>query len=180
MKRLILSAAILSLAISCNNPSSTTATNSDANTQQEKNIANSKKAYTAIETGNTSLIDSMVANDIVDHDGPGGMEIKGKDSVLHMLADIHNHIKDIKFDVISSAANGDYVSNLVHMTGTTADSSMGMPGMRMDQKGVDVLKFNNDNKVVDHWGFTEDNEMAKQMMQMQGNMKAPGESKMKK
>jgi predicted SnoaL-like aldol condensation-catalyzing enzyme len=108
------------------------------------------------------------------------MEIKGKDSVLHMLADIHNHIKDIKFDVISSAANGDYVFNLVHMTGTTADSSMGMPGMRMDQKGVDVLKFNNDNKVVDHWGFTEDNEMAKQMMQMQGNMKAPGESKMKK
>ena len=180
MKRLILSAAILSLAVSCNNPSSTTATNGDANTQQEKNIANGKKVYTAIETGNTSPIDSLVANDMVDHDGPGGTEVKGKDSVVHMLADIHNHFKNMKFDIISSAANGDYVFTLVHMTGTTTDSSMGMPGMSMDQKGVDVVKFNNDNKAVEHWGFTEDNEMAKQMMQMQGNMKAPDESKMKK
>jgi predicted SnoaL-like aldol condensation-catalyzing enzyme len=179
MKRLIFSTAILSLAISCNNPSSTTTTNGDANTQEEKNITNSKKAYTAIETGNTSSLDSLVANDMVDHDGPGGTEVKGKDSVLHMLADIHNHIKNIKFDVISSAANGNYVFNLVHVTGT-ADSSMGMPGMSVDEKGVDVLKLNSDNKVVDHWGFTEDNVTAKQMMQMRDNMKPQDQSKMKK
>ena len=175
MKRLILCAAIMSVAFSCNNnPSSTTTATGNDNSQQEQYIANNKKIYTAIESGDTSPIDTLIANDAVDHDGPGGMEINGKDSILHMLSDIHNHVKDIKFDVITSAANGNYVFSLVHMTGTTTDSSMGMPGMNMDQKAVDVIKFNNDNKMVEHWGFTDDQEVAKRMMQAQG------QSKMKK
>lgn len=180
MKKVILGTAILALIFSCNNPSSTTVTNSNADTQQEKNIANNKKVYPAIETGDTSPLDTLLASDAVDHDGPGGMEINGKDSILHMLGDIHNHFKNLKLDVISSAANGDYVFTLIHMTGTTADSTMGMPGMDMDQKGVDVIKFNNDNKMVEHWGFTEDQEVAKEMRQMQGNMNSPDQSKMKK
>lgn len=180
MKKLILSSAILALLFSCNNPSSTTDTNSDAHMQQEKNIANNKKVYTAIETGNTSPIDSLVADDIVDHDGPRGTEIKGKDTILHMLADIHNHFKNMKFDVISSAANDDYVFTLVHMTGTTADSSMGMPGQNIDETEVDVVKFNKDNKAVEHWGFMEIGQVEKERMQMQGNMGSQGQSKMKK
>lgn len=169
MKRLFLCAAVM-LAFSCNNnPSSNTATSGNDHSQLDQNIANNKKVYTAIETGNTSGIDSLVANDAVDHDGPGGMEVKGKDSILHFLGDIHNHYKDLKLDVITSAANGDYVFSLIHMTGTSTDSSMGMPGMSMDQKGVDVIKFNNNNKMAEHWGFTEDNEITK-MMKMQGNM----------
>lgn len=179
MKKLILCAAVMAVAFSCNNnPSSTTATTGNDNSQQEKNIANNKKIYTAIESGDTSPIDSLIANDAVDHDGPYGMEVKGKDSILHLLNDMHNHFKDLKFDVITSAANGDYVFSLVHMTGTAADSSMGMPGRNFDQKGVDVIKFNSDNKMTDHWGFTEDQEMVK-MMKMQGNM-PQDQSKMKK
>ena len=167
MKRLILCAAVMAVAFSCNNNPSSKAEND--NSQQEQNIANNKKIYTAIETGDTSPIDTLIAADAVDHDGPGGTKIDGKDSILHLLSDIHNHVKDIKFDVITSAANGDYVFSLVHMTGTTTDSSMGMAGMNLDQKAVDVIKFNNDNKMVEHWGFTEDQAMAKQMMKMQGN-----------
>jgi predicted SnoaL-like aldol condensation-catalyzing enzyme len=174
MKRLIFCAAVMAVAFSCNNNPSSTATNVNGNSQQEQNIANNKKIYTAIENGNTSAIDTLIAADAVDHDGPRGTEVKGKDSILHLLGDIHNHFKNIKFDMIASAANGDYVFSLVHMTGTAADSSMGMPGMNMDQKGVDVIKFNNDNKMAEHWGFTEDQEMAKQMMNMQD------QSKMKK
>ena len=168
MKRLILCTAVMAVAFSCNNkPSPTTATNGNDNSQQEQNIVSNKKIYTAIESGDTSPIDTLIAGDAVDHDGPGGMEINGKDSILHMLSGIHNHIKDIKFDVVTSAANGDYVFSLVHMTGTSTDSSMGMPGMNIDQKAVDVIKFNSANKMVEHWGFTDDQEVAKQMMKMQ-------------
>jgi predicted SnoaL-like aldol condensation-catalyzing enzyme len=177
MKQLFVSAAILAFAISCTNPSSST---TNETTQQEKNIANNKKVYTAIETGNTSPIDSLIADDAVDHEGPGGMELKGKDSILHLLGDIHNHYKNLKLDPISSAANGDYIFTLVHISGTTTDSSMGMPGMNVDQKIVDVIKVNNNNKMVEHWGFTEDNEIAKQMRNMQGNSKPEDPSKMKK
>ena len=97
-----------------------------------------------------------------------------------MLADIHNHFKNMKFDVISSAANDDYVFTLVHMTGTTADSSMGMPGQNIDETEVDVVKFNKDNKAVEHWGFMEIGQVEKERMQMQGNMGSQGQSKMKK
>lgn len=168
MKKIIICTAIMAFAFSCNNPSSTTATNSNDNSQQEKNIANNKKVYPAIETGDTSPIDTLIANDAVDHDGPQGMEIKGKDSIIHMLSDIHNHFKNLKLDVISSAANGDYIFTLIHMTGTTVDSTMGMTGTNIDQKGVDVIKLNDENKMVEHWGFTEDQEVAKEMMQMRG------------
>jgi predicted SnoaL-like aldol condensation-catalyzing enzyme len=174
MKRLILCAAVMTVAFSCNNNPSSATTEGNGNSQQEQNIANNKKIYTAIETGDTSPVDTLIATDAVDHDGPGGTEVNGKDSILHLLAGLHNHIKDIRFDVISSAANGDYVFSLVHVSGTTTDSSMGMPGMNLDEKAVDVIKFNNDNKMVEHWGFTEDQEMAKQMMNMQD------QSKMKK
>ncbi len=168
MKKFILCTAIMAVVFSCNNPSSTTASNSNDNSQQEKNIANNKKVYPAIETGDTSPIDTLIANDAVDHDGPQGTEIKGKDSIIHMLSDIHNHFNNLKLDVISSAANGDYIFTLIHMTGTTADSTMGMPGMNIDQKGVDVIKLNDENKMVEHWGFTEDQEVVKEMMQMRG------------
>jgi len=174
MKRLILCAAVMAVAFSCNNNPSSTAANDNGNSRQEQNIASNKKIYTAIETGDTSPIDTLIATDAVDHDGPRGTEVNGKDSILQLLRDIHNHVKDIKFDVISSAANGDYVFSFIHVSGTTADSSMGMSGMNLDEKAVDVIKFNNENKMVEHWGFTEDQQVAKQMMNMQD------QSKMKK
>ncbi|MGN6530155.1 MAG: ester cyclase, partial [Ginsengibacter sp.] len=96
---------------------------------------------------------------------------------VKMLGDMHNHIKDLKMDLITSAGNGDYVFSLVHISGTPTDSSMGMPGKSFDVKGVDVVKFK-DNKITEHWGFTEDSEMAKEMMEMQSKMS--GADKMKK
>lgn len=166
MKKFLFSAAMLAFAISCNNPSTQT-TNSTAQSPEQINIANGEKVYQAIESGNTSPIDSLIAPDIVDHDAPNGMEVKGKDSVLNMLANIHNHLNNIKFDVIKSAANGDYVFSMVHVTGTSADSAMGMPGQPIDERGVDVIKLNSDHQITEHWGFTEDQQVHK-MMEMAG------------
>lgn len=179
MKKLIFGAAMLTLAISCNAPS-TTATTDKGQTQAEKNMANNLKVYDAIKSGDTSPLDTLVATDAVDHDGPHGMDMKGKDSILHMLGDMHNHFKDLKFDVISSAANGDYVFTLVHISGTTIDSSMGMPGQAIDEKGVDVIKLNSDNKLTDHWGFTDDQKVSKEMKEMRDKMSMKDDSKMKK
>lgn len=161
---------------SCNTPASTTPAVA-ATSQNDVNIANNLKIYKAIETGDVSSIDSLFASDAVDHDGPKGTDIKGKDSIMKMLGDIHNHIKDLKTDVITSAANGDYIFSLVHITGTTVDSSMGMPGKSVDVKEVDVVKLKN-NKMSEHWGFTDDTQVSKEMMEMRDKMGAM--DKMKK
>jgi len=177
MKKILsgLSVAMFFL-IACNNsPSATTAANSG--TQNDVNMANNLKVYKAIETGDVSPIDTLIASDAIDHDGPNGTEVKGRDSILKMLSEMHNHVKDLKIDVITSATNGDYIFALVHVTGTTADSSMGMPGKSIDEKGVDVVKLK-DNKLVEHWGFSDDVQVAKEMMEMHDKMSAM--DKMKK
>ena len=137
--------------ISCHNaPSVTTA--GTTSSQNDINITNNLKIYKAIQTGDGSAIDTLIASDAIDYDGPNGTEIKGRDSIVKLHGDMHNYVKYLKLDVITIAANGDYVFSLVHITGTSADSSMGMPGKSFDEKGVDVLKLK-DNKISAHWGF---------------------------
>jgi predicted SnoaL-like aldol condensation-catalyzing enzyme len=177
MKKILSGLAVaMFFLISCNNPSSTTPA-AGTSSQIETNIANNLKIYKAIETGNVSSIDTLIATDAVDHDGPNGTEIKGRDSIVKMLAGMHNQFKDFKADVISSAGNGDYVFTFVHVTGTLADSSMGMAGKNIDDKGVDVVKFKG-NKIVEHWGFRDDAQVSKEMMEMHEKMN--GMDKMKK
>jgi predicted ester cyclase len=144
--------------------STSTGTDSTATSQAETNKANNRKVLKAIETGDSSVINSLIADDAVDHQGPHG-DMKG-DSIKHMLTDMHNHIKDLKIDVIADAADGDYIFAMSEMSGTTTDAWMGMPaGMKMDDKGVDVVKVK-DGKMVEHWGFVDANDMMKHMKDM--------------
>ena len=160
MKKLIFAAVVLCFFASCKD--SGTADNS----QNEKNLENNKKVYQAIQTGDAAVIDSLIASDAIDHQGPKGMDVKGPDSVRHMLADMHNHVKDLKLEVIADAANGDYIFAMAHISGTMNDASMGMPaGSKMDEKGVDVIKLK-DGKMIEHWGFVDPNEMMKHMQSM--------------
>ena len=135
-------------------------------------LAKNRIVYKAIETGDAAALDSLIASNAVDHQGPNGVDIKGNDSVKHMLADIHNHLKDAKFEVLESATNGDYIFTLARVSGTTADSTWGMPpGTKMDEKGVDIVKIK-DGKMVEHWGYVDAAKMMKRM-----NEPAPGEKK---
>jgi predicted ester cyclase len=160
---LFLAAGLFSFLISCNTKTNNSASsNSDSSMEGRNKMAN-EEIYKGIETGDASKF-SVIADDAVDHGDPRH-EMKG-DSIRKYLADIHNHINDLKVDIISEAADRDYVFTLSRMTGTTKDSSMGMPaGMKFDTKSVDVTKFK-DGKAVEHWAYMD----PKEMMQMQMNM----------
>ena len=154
--------SMLFFLISCTDSTKTT-TDTSGQSQAEENLAKNRIVYKALETGDAAALDSLIASDAVDHQGPNGMDIKGTDSVKHTLADIHNHLKDAKFDIIADATNGDYIFTLVRVTGTTADSSWGMPtGTKMDEKGVDVVRIK-DGKMVEHWGFVDASKIMKRM-----------------
>jgi predicted ester cyclase len=162
MKHISLSIAVLaglSLA-SCNNSGSATAndTAKDSTTAvstEQQNLDKNRSVYKAIETGDSATIRSLIADDAVDHQGPNGQDLKGGDAITHMLTDMHNHVKDLKFDITSDAAKGDYIFAMVQMSGTAVDNSMGMtPGAKVDGKSVDVVKVK-DGKMVEHWGFMD-------------------------
>jgi PBP1b-binding outer membrane lipoprotein LpoB len=72
-KILFTTAAAMFFFISCNDSTSTGTAESSEN---EKNLANNRKVYKAIETGDASVIDSLIADDAVDHQGPNGRTLK--------------------------------------------------------------------------------------------------------
>lgn len=165
MKQVLFAAAtvVCCMLYSCQNASNSNM----ANSQGEKNKMSTHDIYQGIETGDTSKLTS-IADDAIDHMGPHGTEINGGDNIKKMLADMHNHVKDLKLEstVMGTDSTGDYVFSLCRFTGTTVDSSMGMPaGGKMDSKSVDVIRFK-DGKAVEHWGFMDPQEMMKMMPPM--------------
>jgi len=158
---IVLASGMLCFLISCKGPES----NSELDTIK-KNLEINEKAMKAIETGNATTIDSLISNDIVDHMGPHGKEMKGGDKLKPMLIDMHNHWKNLKFDIITSSANADYVFTLSKTTGTAIDTTMGMTaGTKMDENMVDIIKIK-DGKIVEHWGYVDPNAMMKKMHEM--------------
>jgi predicted ester cyclase len=155
------SSALLCFFSSCSDKGASTTANDDT----EKINAKSKAVYKAIETGDASGLDSIMDNNIVDHDMGGK---KGLDSVKAMISDIHNHFTDLKFDVISQAYNGDYHFTLITVSGTPKDNFMGMePGKAISMKSIDVVKIK-DGKATEHWGFTDNADMMKMQEAMMG------------
>ena len=153
MKKIYLPVALglLVAFTSCNNSGTTSATSNSkdsSGSMEEQNLEKNRSVYKAIETGDSATIRNLIADDAVDHQGPNGTEVKGGATITHMLTDMHNHVKDLKFDVISDAAKDDYIFSMVKMTGTATDNTMGMQaGSKMDGKSVDVIKVK-DGKMV--------------------------------
>ena len=169
MKKILFSTATaMFFFISCNDSATTgTGAATTDSSQANKNLASNRKVYKAIETGDAATLDSLIADDAVDHQGQNGVEIKSGDSIRHMLADMHNHVKNLNLNIIADAAKDDYIFAMSRLTGTAADSLMGMPaGSKIDMKGVDVIKVK-DGKMVEHWGFIDPNEIMKQAKKME-------------
>ena len=135
-----------STTVSSNKDSSATSTD-------EQNVQKATGMYTAIQSGDSATIRSFIADDAVDHQSPNGQDVKGAGAITHMLTDIHNHIKGMKFNVVSAAAKGDYVFTMVDMEGAANDNTMGMAaGSDLAGRSVDVVKMK-DGKMTEHWGF---------------------------
>lgn len=172
MKKSFFTATIglLCFFISCKD---TSTTSTSSNTESEKNKANSKIIYNALETGDVSKLDSVIDKDIVDHQLN---DVKGLDSVKKFFVQFHSSVKDLKIESIANATDGDYNFDLNRTTGTVTATIMGIPaGTKLDMTTVDVAKIK-DGKAVEHWGFMDPKDMMKmmggdhKMDNMNGNM----------
>jgi len=126
-----------------------------------KNPKSARVIYDAIETGDVSKVDSFIAKDAVHHDPERG-DVVGVDSIKAILADIHNHYKDLKLDIISEVSDDEYGYTLHTLKGTTTDAMMMPAGTKVNMKAVDVVRFK-DGKIVEHWEFMDMADMMKMM-----------------
>lgn len=143
------------------------ACNDNSNSGNDKNLSASRDIFKGIETGDTNKL-APIATDAVDHAGPYG-EVTGGDSIKAMLAQIHNHVKDLKIEILNDVSSGDYVYTWNKWSGTALDSSMGFaPNQPFNTSGVDVVKFR-DGKAVEHWGFIDQKDVMAMRAQMMPN-----------
>lgn len=154
----VLSASFCCFLIACNN---------DADSGNDQKLSASRDIFKGIETGDTSKLTS-IAPDAIDHDGPNG-EVTSGDSIKAYLAQIHDHVKDLKVDILGDAVSGDYVYTWSKMSGTALDSAMGFPANQpFEVSSVDVVKFR-DGKAVEHWGFVSQKELRMMRIQQMPN-----------
>jgi predicted SnoaL-like aldol condensation-catalyzing enzyme len=167
MKKILfaLSAGLLFIFISCNNSSPTSSEATADNSQTQKNLDATHVVAKAFETGDASGVDSVLADDFVDHTEHG--DVKGKDSLKAMINMMHTNMKDTKQETIKELADNDYVFSWMHFSGTS-NGAMGMPPGPYDMQSIEAVKCK-DGKIVEHWGFMEAASMMK-MMQSMGHM----------
>lgn len=141
---------------SCNDETKTAGAQDDV---AQKNLEISRMVSRAFQTGDVSLVDSAVADDFLDHTDRG--DKVGKDSLKAMINMVRTNFKDMKVEVISEAANTEYVFQWLRYTGTS-DGTMGMPAGPYDMKGLEISRHK-DGKIVEHWAYMDVAEMMKMM-----------------
>jgi len=165
MKKLfsLFAGAILCFLISCNNEKSTvetTAGTEEESSAKKKNLEASHTVVKAFDTGDPSMIDSVVASDFVDHSE--GKD-QNRDSLKAMIVAWKADSKDSKSEIIKELADDEYVFSWMRFTGTSS-GAMGMPAGPYNMTSIEVVRFK-DGKAVEHWSFMEPREMMKMMAQ---------------
>jgi predicted SnoaL-like aldol condensation-catalyzing enzyme len=161
MKKFLLIAfsATLGYLISCTNQNASTS-------MEQKNLSADSTIGKAFEMGDVSKIDSVVASDFVDHTDRGD---RNRDSLKAMINMMHENFPDMKMDMIRQTADSNYVYTWLRFSGNS-NGAMGMPKGPFDMQSMEVTRYNNEGKAVEHWGFMESQSNSKMMQEMMKQM----------
>ena len=137
-------------------------------TQENKAIAT--QAIEAINAGDFSRLESLVAPDGVDHAVPPGMP-PTRDSAIQFLTTFKAAFPDLHYTVEDVIAEGDRVVQRSTARGTMKGDFLGMPatGKNASWGEVHILRIEN-GKIVEHWASVDQLGMLQQL----GLAPAPG------
>ncbi len=155
-------ASLLCICISCNDRPTVPGEGNDK-LQAQKNLNAWHTVAMAFATGNQQAIDTVIADDYLDHTSRG--DYRGKDSVKANIARWHTNMKDKKMEIIKELADNDYGFFWMRWTGTRKGAG-GMPAEPFDVTSLQVAKFK-DGKAIEHWEFMETKEAMKVVKRMQ-------------
>ena len=155
--------SISGICLSCSD-SSVASVEEKENSRIQKNLEAWHAVSMAFATGNTGALDSVIADDYIDHTPRG--DYIGRDSVKANVSRVHANIKEIKMETIKELVDHEYGFFWMRFTGNRIDAK-GMISGPFHLTAIEVVKFN-DGKAVEHWEYTEMKELMK-MMQQRGS-----------
>jgi predicted SnoaL-like aldol condensation-catalyzing enzyme len=154
----LFAAGALCCFTSCNNEKTAAPETKEESSTAKKNLEASHIVTKAFDSGDVSMIDSVIAADFVDHTDRGDMN---RDSLKKMIVAWKADSKDSKSEIIKELADDEYVFSWMKFSGTTS-GGMGMPAGPYTMTSIEVVRFK-DGMAVEYWGFIEPTEMMKMM-----------------
>ena len=137
----------------------------------EENKAIAKRAVEAINAGDLSLLESLVAPDGADHAVPPGMP-PTRESALQFLTMFRAAFPDLHYTLEDVIAEGDRVVQRSTASGTMKGEFLGMPatGKSATWAEIHIVRLK-DGKIVEHWASVDQLGMLQQL----GLAPAPGQ-----
>jgi predicted ester cyclase len=155
MKFSLLPYLISLLVLSCNNAENTTDANNSVMTQEQKEERNKEAALESVRGFNNKDVDAIMKyadSGMVDY-GDGSMApLKNIDTARYWLQQWLHAVPDIKGEYLLAVADGDYVMVYGEWSGTWKNDLMGMKatGKSFKVNDVDIFKFNDAGKMIEH------------------------------
>jgi steroid delta-isomerase-like uncharacterized protein len=126
--------------------------------------ATTRRAYDLINAGDIDGFGELLADDFVEHEEAPGLA-PTKDGLLELFRMYRAALPDLHVDAEEVLFSADKTVTRVRATGTHQGELMGMPptGRSIDVKLIDIMQFNDDGMMREHWGLMDMFSMMQQL-----------------
>jgi predicted ester cyclase len=131
-------------------------TNSDA----ELNKRTARRFFEEVfNAGRLEVMDEIASPELRAHGSlPPGLPDRGAEPYQHTVAMFRTAFADLHHDIHALVAEGDLVAVHVTMTGRHVGTFLDIPptGRRIVYPGMDLMRFDAEHRLVEHWTATDD------------------------
>ncbi len=126
--------------------------------------ATMQRVYDLLSAGDVDGFGDVLADDFVEHEELPGLT-PTKDGVKAFFRMYMAGFPDLQMNVEDLVASGDKVVARVRATGTHQGEFMGMPasGKTVDVQMIDIIRFGDDGRAIEHWGVFDTMTMMQQL-----------------
>ena len=115
-----------------------------------------RKLYELLNDGDIEGFGALLADDFVEHEETPGLA-PTREGVMEFFRMYRAAFPNLRFDPEDVLASGDKVVTRVRATGTHGGEFMGVPptGKNVDLQLIDIMRFDGDGLVAEHWGVVD-------------------------
>ncbi len=115
-----------------------------------------RKLYELLNAGDIEGFGALLADDFIEHEETPGLA-PTREGVMSFFRMYRAAFPNLRFDPEDVLASGDKVVTRARVTGTHQGELMGIPatGKDVDVQLVDIMRYNEDGLVAEHWGVVD-------------------------
>ena len=131
---------------------------------RETNMAAQQKLGEIVNAGEFDRLTEVFAPDVVDHD-PAPGQGPGPEGFRTFFTALTEAFPDAHLDVDALVADENFVTIAYRLTGTHQGDFHGVAGTgtKIEARGVQVARFNDEGKIIERWGSTDELGILKQL-----------------